>query len=155
MARYLRRLSLIACSFWIGCSLSMEYTMSQPLKYSSQNDLAKVSGREDYQPEFTSMVHPNAEPDQIALLQERYGAQPRALSDAVILVPATKLEERKAEYPHIDVLPITFAASELKAMHWKFLMGAVGSQSMYLRQVNLIMRKLRDQLTLAGLLDGV
>ena len=40
-------------------------------------------------------------------------------------------------------------------MHWKFLMGAVGSQSMYLRQVNLIMRKLRDQLTLAGLLDGV
>jgi hypothetical protein len=24
----------------------MEYTMSQPLKYSSQNDLAKVSGRE-------------------------------------------------------------------------------------------------------------
>ena len=31
MARYLRRLSLIACSFWIGCS-SREYTMRQPLK---------------------------------------------------------------------------------------------------------------------------
>lgn len=34
-------------------------------------------------------------------------------------------------------------------------MGAVGSQSMYLRQVNLIMRKLRAQLTLQDLLQGV
>jgi hypothetical protein len=46
MARYLRRLSLIACSFWTGCSLQREYTMSQPLEYSFQKDLAKVSGRE-------------------------------------------------------------------------------------------------------------
>ncbi|MGQ4807800.1 hypothetical protein NKDENANG_01160 [Candidatus Entotheonellaceae bacterium PAL068K] len=40
-------------------------------------------------------------------------------------------------------------------MHWKFLMGAVGSQSLYLRQVNLIMRKRRDNLTLAGLRHGI
>src|SRR4029453_10976452 len=41
MARYLRRLSLIACSFWIGCALQREYTMGQPLKCSFHNDLQK------------------------------------------------------------------------------------------------------------------
>src|SRR5205823_14551177 len=46
MARYLRRLSLIACSFWIGCAFQREYTMGQPLKHPFQNDLDKVSGRE-------------------------------------------------------------------------------------------------------------
>jgi DNA helicase HerA-like ATPase len=55
----------------------------------------------------------------------------------------------------MEVLPITFAASELKASHWRFLMGAVGSQSMYLRQVNLIMRQLRDNLTLEGILQEI
>src|SRR5215467_10446371 len=39
MARYLRRLSLIACSFWIGRAFQREYTMSQPLNYLSPNDL--------------------------------------------------------------------------------------------------------------------
>ena len=34
-------------------------------------------------------------------------------------------------------------------------MGAVGSQSMYIRQVSLIMKKLRDELTLAGLRKGI
>src|SRR5215510_16434953 len=41
MARYLRRLSLIVCSFWIGCALQREYTMGQPLKCLFQNDLQK------------------------------------------------------------------------------------------------------------------
>src|SRR5207248_3535646 len=33
-------LSLIACSFWIGCALRREYTTGQPLKHLFQNDLA-------------------------------------------------------------------------------------------------------------------
>jgi hypothetical protein len=33
LARYLRRLSLIVCSFWSGRSHLREYTMSQPLQY--------------------------------------------------------------------------------------------------------------------------
>src|SRR2546427_9505695 len=47
MARYLRRLSLIVCSFWMDCALQREYTMRQPLNHSFQNDLDKVSGREN------------------------------------------------------------------------------------------------------------
>ena len=39
MARYLRRLSLIAGSFWFGRSFQREYTMGQPLKCLFQNAL--------------------------------------------------------------------------------------------------------------------
>jgi DNA phosphorothioation-dependent restriction protein DptH len=109
------------------------------------------SPTQDYKPEFTTMVYPNSEEQQLAQLRERYGAAPQALRDVVLLAPTAKVAERKREYPDIEVLPITFAAAELKAVHWKFLMNAVGSQSMYIRQIMLIMKKLRDQLTLEGL----
>ena len=109
----------------------------------------------DYQPEFTSMMSPNSKADQLSVLHDRYNAVPSALKDILILVPKSKVEERKAEYPNIEVLPITFSSSELKASHWKFLMGAVGSQSMYLRQINLIMRRAREELTLADLIQSI
>lgn len=109
----------------------------------------------DYAPEFTSMVAPNSDEDQVALLRERYGAQPSALKDVVLLVPIDKLDERRAEYPGIEVRPLKFAAAELQANHWRFLMGAVGNQATYVRQLNLIMRGLRNNLTLAGLEQGI
>ena len=70
-------------------------------------------------------------------------------------MPIDKLEERRAEYPGIAVAPLRFSAKELKAAHWKFLMGAVGSQSMYMRQINLIMRGLRKDITLEALRAGI
>ena len=109
----------------------------------------------DYRPEFTSMAAPNAVEADVGKLRADYGASPRALDDLVILTPAAKVEARRAEYPGIEVLPISFAASELKASHWKFLMGAVGSQSLYIRQLALVMKKLRGDLTLDGLRRGV
>jgi hypothetical protein len=109
----------------------------------------------DYKPEFTSMIHPNTTEAQVEALRSRYSANPRGLSDVVILVPASKVVERKKEYPGIEVVPIAFSARELKATHWKFLMGAVGSQSLYLRQVNLIMKKLRQDLTLESIVQAV
>jgi DNA phosphorothioation-dependent restriction protein DptH len=109
----------------------------------------------DYAPEFTSMVAPNSDEAQVAALRERYGAEPRALADVLLLVPADKFEERRAEYPHIEVRPLRFAAAELQASHWRFLMGAVGNQATYIRQVNRIMKHLRDDLTLSGLRQGI
>lgn len=113
------------------------------------------SPTQEYKPEFTSMVTPNSDLQQIASLQQRYGAKPQALRDILLLAPTAKVDERKSEYPDIEVLPITFAASELKAIHWKFLMGAIGSQSMYIREMNLMMKQLRDKLTLEGLKQEV
>ena len=109
----------------------------------------------DYRPEFTSMVAANRVEAEMDALRTRYGATPQALEDLVILTPAAKVEERRGEYPGITVMPIAFAASELKASHWRFLMGAVGSQSMYIRQLALIMKKLRGELTLDALRHGI
>jgi len=88
----------------------------------------------DYKPEFTSMVGANSVKEQVKQLRDTYGAEPRALEDVVLLVPADKLDERQAEYPDIEVLPLQFSAAELKASHWKFLMGAVGNQATCGRQ---------------------
>ena len=109
----------------------------------------------DYKPEFTSMAAPNIHDAEVDALRADYRAAPRALDDLVILTPAAKVEERRSEHPGIEVMPIAFAASELKASHWKFLMGAVGSQSMYIRQLALIMKKLRGGITLDALRQGV
>ena len=109
----------------------------------------------DYPPEFTSMAAPNVGDAEADALRADYGATPRALEDLVILTPAAKVAERRSEYPGVEVMPIAFAASELKASHWKFLMGAVGSQSMYIRQLALIMKKLRGEITLDALRQGV
>jgi hypothetical protein len=113
------------------------------------------SPTQDYAPEFTSMINANSMDEEIRILRERYAANPDALKDVLILTPANKVDDRRAEYPDIEVKPIAFSASELKAAHWKFLMGAIGSQSMYMRQINLIMRGLRDSLTLDALRAGI
>ena len=109
----------------------------------------------DYEPEFLSMVAPNADEAQVAALRERFGAEPRGLSDVVLLVPADKLEQRREEHPDLEVLPLKFAAAELQTSHWRFLMGAVGNRATYVRVLNRVMKTLRDDLTLAGLRQGV
>ena len=109
----------------------------------------------DYKPEFTSMVGANSVEDQVRALKEVYGAEPKALADVLLLVPADKIEERQAEYPGIEVLPLQFSASELKASHWKFLMGAVGNQATYIRQIMRIMKSMRDDISLEGLRAGI
>ncbi|MBF0155303.1 MAG: ATP-binding protein, partial [Magnetococcales bacterium] len=113
------------------------------------------SPTQDYAPEFTSMIHQNSVEEEVQILRDRYKANPQALKDVVILTPADKVAERKAEYPDLEVYPIAFSAGELKATHWKFLMGAIGSQSMYMRQINLIMRGLRSNLTLDSIRSGI
>lgn len=105
----------------------------------------------DYRPEFTSMVAANSEAAQVKSLKETFGAEPRALSDVLLLAPADKLDERKQEYPGIEVRPLKFGAAELQTSHWRFLMGAVGNQATYIRQLNRVMKSLRDDLTLEGL----
>ena len=145
-------------SYTLGTVIEMA---SMPLQHVNvlPSPLATVifhySPTQDYAPEFTSMIHANSVGEEIRILRERYKANPNALKDVLILTPANKVEDRRAEYPEIEVKPIAFSAAELKAAHWKFLMGAIGSQSMYMRQINLIMRSLRDNLTLDSLRAGV
>ena len=109
----------------------------------------------DYRPEFTSMVQANNDERALAVLRDVYGATPAALKDVVLLVPADKIDERRAEYPGLEIHPLKFASSELQTSHWRFLMGAVGNQATYIRQINRVMKSLRDDLTLDGLRNGI
>ncbi len=113
------------------------------------------SRTQDYAPEFSSMINPNSVDEEICILRERYNANPEALKNVLILTPGNKVAERSTEYPGIEVKPIAFSASELKAAHWKFLMGAVGSQSLYIRQIKQIMRELRGDLNLDAFRNAI
>ncbi|WP_411845627.1 hypothetical protein AAFN60_18590 [Roseibacillus persicicus] len=113
------------------------------------------SQTQDYKPEFTSMINPNTDTASLASLIENYRAEGKALKDIVLLTPADKLSERRDEYPELEVLPLKFASSELQAPHWRFLMGAIGNQAAYIRQINQIMRGMRNNLTLGSLQEAV
>lgn len=100
-----------------------------------------------YEPEHASSIYPNGKQTEAEVLLRGYGATPAGLSDVVMLTPAAKLELRQREYPHIQVLPLKFGPSEIGSDGWRFLLGAVGNESLYVRQVVAIMRRLRDDLT--------
>lgn len=105
---------------------------------------------QDYQPEFVSMVAPNEATEEIQQLIQTYGIQPGPLHDVIILTSPGKLAERQAEFPGIQVESLFFASDELSFKDWRFLMGAVGNQ-LYMKQINMIMRDLRQDLTLEAL----
>ena len=105
----------------------------------------------DYAPEFTSMNHVNDKTLDIQTLLEQYKASPTSIDDIVLLTPKAKVQERKAQYPDIDVRPIAFKSSELNVKDWQFLLGAIGNDSMYIKQINSIMRNIRNNLSLASL----
>ena len=109
----------------------------------------------DYEPEFTSMIYKNDQEREIAVLKEKYGANPASIKDIVLLTPADKLEERQLEFPSIEVLPIAFNSRELNVQDWLFLLGAVGNDSTYIRQLKSIMRAQRNNLSLEGLRESV
>ena len=105
---------------------------------------------QDYQPEFVSMVAANSTGQEVQRLQQEYGISPGQLRDVIILTAPGKLKERQAEFPGVQVEPLFFASDELSFKDWRFLMGAVGNQ-MYMKQLNMIMRDLRHELTLEAL----
>ncbi|SFO15534.1 DNA helicase HerA, contains HAS-barrel and ATPase domains [Actinomadura madurae] len=109
----------------------------------------------DYAPEFTSMLAANDDPEQTRILGDTYGGRPAALTDVVMLVPGDQLDQRRAEHPGIRVLPLKFGSAELRAEHWRFLMGAIGNQSTYIRQLQRIMKAHRRDLRLDLIRAGV
>ena len=101
-----------------------------------------------YAPEYASAVRPNGKTREVELLREQYGAEPASLDDVVLLSPEARVEDRKREFPGMEVRPIKFSSGELGAEGWKFLLGAYGNDSLYIRQMVQIMRKHRGDLTL-------
>lgn len=109
----------------------------------------------DYEPEFTSMINPNDNKKELKILLEDYNAEGGSIDDVVILTPKDKVEEREAEYPNIQVYPIAFNSMELNVQDWLFLLGAVGNDSTYVKQLKYIMKVNRKNLTLDSISEGV
>lgn len=109
----------------------------------------------DYEPEFTSMIYENDVDREIALLKERYGAEPNRIDDVILLTPIDKVEERRSEFPSIEVRPIGFDSKELNVQDWMFLLGAIGNESSYIKQLKAIMKEMRRNITLDGLRQSV
>lgn len=109
----------------------------------------------DYEPEFTSMMYPNDVEREIVLLNERYGATPNKIEDVILLAPVDKVDERRVEFPSIEVRPIGFNSKELNVQDWMFLLGAIGNDSSYIKQLKAIMKEQRKNITLEGLKQSV
>lgn len=109
----------------------------------------------DYAPEFTSMVYANDEAGQLAKLKAEYGAEPGSIKDVVLLAPASQLEIRKSEYPDIEVHPIGFDSAELAVKDWMFLLGAMGNDSTYIKELKQIMKSCRYDMSLKNIRQGV
>jgi DNA phosphorothioation-dependent restriction protein DptH len=104
-----------------------------------------------YSPEYAAAIAPNQKRREIEHLLTEYGARPRGLEDVTLLTPEAKLQQRQREFPGLDVRPLKFASSEIGAESWKFLLGAYGNESLYIRQLVAIMRQHRGALTLERL----
>lgn len=109
----------------------------------------------DYEPEFTSMKLPNDKEAELRKLEERYGAKPGRVEDVIILTPKDKIEERRSEYPSIEIKPIAFNSKELNVQDWMFLLGAIGNDSTYIKQLKAIMKELRRDLSIDGISQSV
>jgi DNA phosphorothioation-dependent restriction protein DptH len=145
-------------SYTLGTIIEMA-TMEIPGINKLPGPLATIvfhySSTQDYEPEFTSMNRPNLDARAAELLKKDFGARPAALQDVILLAPRDKISERREQYPSIPIYPLAFCSSELQAAHWKFLMGAVGNQATYIRQINQLMRSMRNNLTLEGLRQAI
>ncbi|MGL5893259.1 MAG: ATP-binding protein [Bacteroidales bacterium] len=109
----------------------------------------------DYAPEFTSMVYPNNEAGQLAKLKAEYGIEAGCIKDVVLLAPESQVEARIAEYPDIEVHPIGFDSSELAVKDWMFLLGAMGNDSTYIKELKQIMKSCRNDMSLMNIRNGV
>src|SRR5690606_8858989 len=95
----------------------------------------------DYEPEFTSMINANTNLTELEKLKELYGAEPDSIEDVIILTPSDKVKERREEFPSIQVESIAFNSKELNVQDWMFLLGAIGNDSSYIKQLKFMMKE--------------
>jgi hypothetical protein len=94
-----------------------------------------------YKPEFANAIYPTSVKQDAEFL-EALGAKPEGVRDAVILVPPWRTKERTAEFSGIKVCPLTFATQELGLSEWKLLMGVPSSDTLYVNQIEQLLREL-------------
>ena len=77
-------------------------------------------------------------------------------SDSMDYAPEfTSMVYPNDEYPDIDVHPIGFDSSELAVRDWMFLLGAMGNDSTYIKELKQIMKACRNDMSLVNIRNGV
>jgi hypothetical protein len=145
-------------SFTIGTIAEMTlkpFSMVNKLPAPMASVIFHYSDSMDYAPEFTSMIYPNDDERQLALLKANYGAEPGNVKDVVLLAPESQVERRRAEYPGIEVHSIGFDSKELTVKDWMFLLGATGNDSTYIKELKQIMKACRFDMSLNNIRAGV
>lgn len=105
---------------------------------------------DSHKPEFLTSVHPNSNPKELDLLKRAYPkGVPTGIADVMMLAAPDMVERRRKEFPGVNIQPLTLNLLELSGSQWKYLMGAVGDQSIPVRVVKNIIRDLdmRSDLT--------
>lgn len=145
-------------SYTIGSITEMvlrEFSKVNKLPAPMASVIFHYSDSMDYAPEFTSMVYPNDEAGQLAKLKAEYGAKPGNIKDVILLAPESQVETRKSEYPDLEVHSIGFDSSELSVKDWMFLLGAMGNDSTYIKELKQIMKACRNDMSLVNIRNGV
>jgi len=108
-----------------------------------------------YAPEFATMSAENDDSVAVIELAERYGVQPDAIDDVVVLVPEALLLTRRDEFPGLTVEPLVLGPDELALNDWRLLMGLDGGEQMYARSMNTLFRRLRNEVSIESLREGI
>lgn len=104
------------------------------------------SENETYVPEYINLSVANDNDKEIQKLRDDYEAQPTRIENIVVVVPESKLDKRRQEYPNRIVDPILFDPTELSYNDWLLLMGVPGSDRMYIKTIQLILKNLKSEL---------
>lgn len=129
----------------------------------------------NYKPELAASFRPNDKADQIAALKERYGADPAAVKEIVLLCPMAMVDERREEFGALDssrcsanpqdswegirVERIAYHSPSISAAQWQLLMGVVSEKpKLYQGVINQTLRECRASktpITLGVIRDGI
>ncbi|MDA3962409.1 MAG: hypothetical protein PF961_16600 [Planctomycetota bacterium] len=108
----------------------------------------------DYRPEWTTLVEPNTDEAAVASLRQ-LGGEPVGAKDVILVTPPQLVEERRREYPDLDVYPLTFGSSELTVSSYLNLMGDESSSSLEQQVLLQLMSEMRSDLSPARLLERI
>lgn len=145
-------------SYTIGTVMEMtlrQFSKVNKLPAPMAGVIFHYSDNMDYAPEFTSMVFPNDEAGQLAKLKSEYGAEAGSVRDVVLLAPEAQVERRRSEYPNLEIHSIGFDSGELQVKDWMFLLGAIGNDSAYVKELKRIMKDCRHDMSLNNIRNGV
>ena len=145
-------------SYTIGSVVEMvlkQFSHVNKLPFPMAGVIFHYSDSPEYAPEFTSMVYPNDAAGQLAKLKAEYGADAHSVEDVLLLAPKAYVETRKEEYPDLEVAAIGFDSTELRVKDWMFLLGAIGNDSTYVKELKRIMKACRYDMSFTNIRDGV